>query len=365
MMNSLRSFVIAIGISCLLVALLPPAATAAASATALQRALKYFELKKYDSALVQLRIAWKSEPNNSDLRYEMALAFALLKNQDSAIAILHSVKNKTGATDKYFQLLANCYSEKDDTVKAREVLQEGLTRFPQSGKMHLELGLLQLQQRNLESALDEFEEGIQVEPSLIANYYWAARSYSSGNEKIWTVLYAELLMNIDPNPTHASLMSTMLFSAHNTVYEDFKTSHAMVYSKVRKGVTDASQANRESFEDVFNRLMTKGAEPLRFFRDFEIPVASIDTMQTLFTKSWYAGGYDKTFANPVIERHKQLLDVGLHTAYTYHLMQFAKPLEFKAYIDEHKKDYMALMKWMQEHPLRMNETNRFSRFYYN
>ncbi len=337
----------------------------AGSDPSLKTALKYFDEKKYDSALVVLRKISVQDPSNGKVRYEIALAHALLKQQDSAILILEDLKSHSDASDKYFQLLSNCYSERDDTAKARQVLVEGSLRFPNSGKLHLELGLLELQQRHLEEALDQFEEGIQVEPGYSANYYWAARSYANGNEKIWTVLYGELLMNVDPNPTHASLISGILYAAHNSVYEDFKKSKRMVYSKAKKGAADASQVSQVSFEDVFIDLMTKGAEPLNFFKDFEIPVASIDTMQTLFTKAWYEKGYDKQFPNPVIERHKLLLDKGLHTAYTFHLMQFAKPIEFKTYIDAHKKDFIALMKWMQQNPLVMSEKNRFSRFYYN
>ncbi len=331
----------------------------------LKQAMKDFDEKKYESALRRLDKLVKKDPRNSDLKYEQALALALLKKEDSAVHILRGIASSDQAKDSYYQLLANCYSELDDTVKAREVLLEGSKRFPESGKMYLELGLLQLQQHHVEEALDQFEEGIQVDPAYSSNYYWAARSYAPGNEKIWTVLYGELLMNVDPNPTHVTIISELLYAAHNSVYDQFKTSRAMVYSKTQHGSADASQAQKESFEEVFDRLMTRGAEPLKYFKDFEIPVASIDTMQTVFVKEWYAGGYDKTFPNPMIERHKLLLDQGMHTAYTFYLMQFAKPIEFKAYYESHKHEYAALVRWLQAHPLNMNAKNRFSRFFYN
>jgi hypothetical protein len=118
------------------------------------------------------------------------------------------------------------------------------------------------------------------------------------------------------------------------------------------------------FEDRFDELMTLGATKLRFFQDFEIPLLSIDTMQTVFIKEWYKRGYDTLYPNAAIERHKTLLDAGLHSSYVVYLMQFAKPLEAKAYFDANKKNYQRLLAWMKEHPFEMSTKNRFSRYMY-
>ena len=356
-------------LSCIVIALCCSASATLAAGTAqsnpnLQKVMRYFDERKYDSAIVCLRQELVKEPSNNKLLYELALAHAMSKQNDSARTILERILPDEQSTDKYYQLLANVYAETDDTVKAREVLLKGSKRFPKSGKMHMELGLLQLQQHHLDEALDEFEEGIQVDPNFYGNYYWAARSYSTGNEKIWTLLYAEVLMNIDPSPTRASVSSSLIYSAHNAVYENFRSSHQMIYSKAQKGSADASQKPEESFETRFNQAMTKGAAELKFFQDFEIPIASIDTMQQVFVKEWYAAGYDKRFPNAAIERHKELMDLGLHRAYTFYLMQFAKPLECKAYLTDHKKEYEKFLSWFKKHPMVINDKNHFSRFLY-
>lgn len=330
----------------------------------LKEAMERFDARRYDSALVMFEKAYRMDTSKVEVRYEMALCHAAKRTYDSAEQVLKEIVAHPKATDKYYQLLSNIRAERDDTTGARLILEEGSQRFPQSGRLHMERGLLRLQARQLDEALDEFEEGIQVDPGYHLNYYWAARSYSEGTERIWTLLYGEVLMNVDPNPSRLSVISELVYRMHLRTYEDFTGSGAMRYSRVRKGSTDASSKPTASFEDRFCELMTEGAKTLRFFRDFEIPLLSIDTMQTMFVKAWYKKGYDTLYPNAAIERHKMMLDNGFHTAYTVYLMQFAKPLEAKAYFDAHKKDYNAMLKWMKQHPFAMTTKNRFGRYLY-
>lgn len=335
-----------------------------ARVAALKQAMDLFNDKKYDSAVVVFQRAYDMDTTRVEVRYEIALAYAAKRSYDSSESVLRSILNHPKATDRYYQLLSNIRAEQDDTSGARVVIEDGLRRFTTSGRLHMERGLLHLQSRQLEAALDEFEEGIQVDPGYHLNYYWAARSYSQGTERIWTLLYGEVLMNVDPNPSRLSIISDLVYRMHMRTYDDFKTTMKMNYSLARKGATDAQAASEASFEDRFDELMTLGAAKLKFFQDFEIPLLSIDTMQTVFVKEWYKRGYDTLFPNAAIERHKALLDAGFHSSYIVYLTQFAKPLEAKAYFDKNKKNYQGLLAWLKKHPFEMNSKNRFSRFMY-
>lgn len=330
----------------------------------LKQALDLFNDKKYDSAVVVFDRAYRLDTNKVEVRYEMALTYAAKRSFDSAESILRSIVTHPKATDKFYQLLSNIRAEQDDTSGARVVIDEGLKRFSTSGRLHMEKGLLLLQARQLEAAVDEFEEGIQVDPGYHLNYYWAARSYSQGTERIWTLLYGEVLMNVDPNPSRLSIISDLVYRMHMRTYEDFRTTARMNYSLARKGAADASTQVDITFEDRFDELMTMGASKLRFFQDFEIPLLSIDTMQTTFIKEWYRRGYDTLYPNAAIERHKAVLDAGFHTSYVVYLTQFAKPLEAKAYFDENKKNYRGLLTWLKRHPFEMTGKNKFSRYMY-
>ncbi|MFM7773582.1 MAG: tetratricopeptide repeat protein, partial [Candidatus Kapaibacterium sp.] len=330
----------------------------------LKQAMDLFNDRQYDSALVIFERAYGMDTSKVAVRYEMALTHAAKRSFDSSERILRAIVKHPDATDKFYQLLSNIRAEQDDTTGARLVIDEGLQRFTSSGRLHMEKGLLCLQARQLEAALDEFEEGIQVDPAYHLNYYWAARSYSQGTERIWTLLYGEVLMNVDPNPSRLSIVSDLVYRMHMRTYEDFRTSGKMDYSLSRKGATDARTPLDLSFEDRFDELMTEGAAKLRFFQDFEIPLLSIDTMQTAFLKAWYKRGYDTLFPNAAIERHKALLDAGFHTSYVVYLTQFAKPLEAKAYFDANKKNYQGLLAWLKRHPFEMTGKNRFSRYMY-
>src|SRR5258705_592175 len=106
---------------------------------AAQRAMKFFDEKKYDSAIVNFREAIRLDPSNSDYEYEIALAFALKQDVDSSISILERIKTSSKSTDRYYQLLGNLYAQRDDSMHARLSYRDGLKTFPSSGKLHMKL----------------------------------------------------------------------------------------------------------------------------------------------------------------------------------------------------------------------------------
>lgn len=329
------------------------------------KAMDFFNRKDYDNAIKYFREALKTDKDNTDYEYEIALAYVMKKEQDKAIAILQKIITSKTVKDNYYQLLGNLYAEKDDTAKARATYSDGLKALKKSGRLRMELGAMRLQEHLLDEAIDEFEEGIQTDPGFYQNYYWAAKSYSGTSEKIWSILYAEVFANAQSGSVRMGEISRMYYEVNRKVFEEFDQSkQQMQFSKATKGATDASNLNQVSFEETVNSLMTTGAQEVKFNRDFEIPISAIDTIHTQFVKDWFARGWDKKFPNDILSRKKQLLDKGLLTAYHYYLMQFAKPLEAQDYINKHKNEYKKLEQWLKEHPLVMEEKNRFSRFFY-
>lgn len=327
------------------------------------KAMQAFEKKDYDGAIAFFKKALETDKNNADYMYEIGLAYVMKKDFEKAIAQLQSITDLSTARDNYYQLLGNLYAERDDSVKARETYQAGLKRFPKSGRLRMELALLHLQHRMLDEALDELEEGIQTDPTFPLNYFWAAQTYKGTNEKIWCELYGELFENLDPNSVRSDKMHLLVYDIFRVVFEDFEQSKKMTFSKVQKGSTDASSTG-PSFEDKYNEIMTASANGLLFNRDFEIPIASIDTIRTRFITTWYKQKLNEKFPNAVFERQKQIADNGLMRPYTYYIFGHAKPLEFEDYLKKNKKEYDKLLEWIKAHPFTITDKNKFSRFFY-
>ncbi|MBL7999217.1 MAG: tetratricopeptide repeat protein [Candidatus Kapabacteria bacterium] len=330
--------------------------------------IQAFDTKEFQKAITLFRKALRLDPQNADYQYEIALAYSLLDKPDSAIAILQTLVEHPKASEAYYRLYGNLYAEKNDTAKAMAVFRSGIKRFPRSGVLRMETGLLLLQAKKLDEALDEFEEGIQTNPEFLHNYYWAARAYKGTNEKIWSLLYAELYCGLDNNPKRQADMSMLMYETYRLLFDDFEKNGVMNSSKAivgEAGGTPTHTPKRASFEDRFDDALTAGAKPLKFFRDFELPISGIDTIRTVAIQQWNSNGLQKEFPNAVFAYQEKVFAKGYMRPYTYHIMRFAKPLEFESYYKANKSEYEAFVAWQKNNPMTVQPQTLFSRFRYN
>lgn len=334
--------------------------------------LSSFEKKDYTQAIVYFQKALDLDKKNTSYAYEIALANGLLGKIDLAIEQLKPLLERNDAKDIYYKLLGNLYAEKDDTTNSRNTYELGLKKFPKSSKLKIELGLVEFYNRRLIEALEYFEDAIQIEPAYPASYYWANKCYLPTPEKLWTVLYGEVSVHLETNPRKLNESALNTYNAYANVFGEFDSLYqinksenvVMNFSRTQKGTTDANRPVTSTFENAFEQSITPGARTLKFFRDFELPIASLDTIRTEFVKTWYARGWDKKYPNALFSYWKKLQENGLFTSYTYHVFRDVKPLEFQAYLEKNKATYEKLKKFMIKNPFVINESNKFSRYFY-
>ncbi|SFM32736.1 tetratricopeptide repeat protein [Marinobacter zhejiangensis] len=78
--------------------------------------------------------------------------------------------------------LADFYRTQNRDRDGAQVLKEGLSRLPQSADLHHSMGLLQVRQRDLESALESLERAEQLAPDNARYVYvYAVALHSAGN----------------------------------------------------------------------------------------------------------------------------------------------------------------------------------------
>jgi tetratricopeptide (TPR) repeat protein len=334
--------------------------------------LNSFEKKDYNQAIVYFKKALDLDKKNTSYAYEIALANGLLGKIDEAIEQLKPLLERTDAKDIYYKLLGNLYAEKDDTTNSRSAYEEGLKKFPKSAKLKMELGLIEYYNRRLIEAIELFEDAIQIEPSYPTSYYWASKCYLPTPEKLWTVLYGEVSLHVESNLRRSSESVLNTYNAYRLVFNEFDSLYkinksdniVMNFSRTQKGSTDANRPITSTFESAFEQSITPGARTLNYFRDFELPIGSLDTIRTDFVKTWFARGWDKKYPNALFSYWKKLQDNGLFTCYTFHVFRDVKPLEFQAYMEKNKTTYEKLKKFMTKNPFTIGESNKFSRYNY-
>src|SRR5690606_10686824 len=119
--------------------------------------------------------------------------------------------------------------------KAIQVYEDGLKKFPLSGKLYLERGTMELKREDLDAALKYYEMGIKVDPNFPSNYYWASRIYSYTTETVWTLIYGELFMNLERNTKRTAEISKLLYDTYvESIQIDSDTSFNLKFSNVLK-----------------------------------------------------------------------------------------------------------------------------------
>ncbi|CAN5341318.1 hypothetical protein BH09BAC1_BH09BAC1_11630 [soil metagenome] len=330
-----------------------------------RRAIDLVDEGKYEAGIAMLEDAHKLDPKNSTYKYEIAFALYSQKKYKEAAKLLESLLKNDDVTDYYYQLLGNTYDYLGEPEKAMDTYIAGIKKFPKSGKLYLEQGVVYISQKLYNKALEVFELGIVAEPSYPSNYYWAAKLYSGTDYPIYSALYGEIFMNLERSSKRTEEISKLLYN----VYRD-----AIVFTDTSV-VTNFVKENVISMDDL--KLMKKGFMPFHIEFGMVMGIgAALDkaTLQTqafnmayvnqvrkTFLTFWYEKGNDKQFPNPLIDYWKELDAKGHFDAYTYWIFMKGADKEGNAtWVTENEQAYTAFVDYFSPNPLRLSSKNYFT-----
>ena len=263
-------------------------------------------IKYWDKAITAM-------PDFTPYRYERALCHVMAKRYEAAIGALTPIYMDTNLFDRGYQLLGNCYDYLEDTARSREIYEAGLAAWPMSGRLHYELGAASYLKEDVSAALDWWVKGTKVEPSFATNYFWICKGLATTKEKLWSVLYGELFLNLEPNTERTREISKLLYTTWNA---------AMSLGHPDDPINFCS-------EETLNEPSPYGPATMNFATAFEFTVATssqmfipkegikdrlsikelVDTRVT-FIRGWLSGGWDKKYPNDLLAFHATLLEDG-------------------------------------------------------
>lgn len=189
-------------------------------------AVKLIDEQKYNEAIKILEECEKVDPSDYIYPYEIALAKSYSKDYDGAIKKSIKIKDYKEIRDDYYQLLGNNYDYKGDSAMAIKTYNEGLKKFPKSGRLYLEKGVMYESSKPIE-AIKIYEKGIEVEPMYPSNYYRVAKIYLKTNDRLSGLICGEIFMNLERTTSRTQEMSKLL-------YEGYKNSLIFVSQNQKK-----------------------------------------------------------------------------------------------------------------------------------
>lgn len=328
-----------------------------------KQGLELVDKGKLDEALVAFNQGALMDPSNSNFQYEIALVYYLKKDHQRTIEILEKAKLAPDANDQYYQILGNAYDLSGQTAKARKTYAEGIKKFPQSGVLFLEAGVLEYVHKNSDDAVRFWESGIIANPGFTSNYYWLAKYYASTSEKVWGALYAEMFINLERNTDRTKELSDLIYKIYkSSVVPNDSGGYTVGFTK--SIVVNTANAGKLPFEHVFRETMVLAADSLSRSGSDSLSYEELCTLRGLFMFYWYNTGNAGNYPNVLFDWIHALPEPFYLDCYHHWLFLKGNEDAFTSWYYARPDDYGTFVKWFKRNPVKISRTTFLSRSLY-
>jgi len=303
-------------------------ATAQDAAQLHETARAFMRQGDYANAVLVLNRAILLAPKDIEIAKDLGLNYYFSKDYAKALDICKPLLEKDEADDQLFQIVGDIYLALEQPKECEKIYKKGLKKFPSSGPLYNELGELLWSQKDF-SAIKQWEKGIETDPGFSRNYFNAARYYYFTTDKIWSLLYGEIFLNIEPMGADAQEMKNILLESYKKLF--------------READLEKSNVDKNGFITAFLHIMNKQSAVAAAGLDAE----SLTMIRTRFILDWY-NEYGNKFPYRLFDQQRQLLQEGMFDAYNHWIFSAAQ-------------DLPSYQNWTNTHPTEYNDLLQFQR----
>src|SRR2546423_1829293 len=251
----------------------------------------------FDNAIVVLTRALQQDPNNLEMQKDLTLSYYYKRDYAGALERLKPLLDRDDADVVTYQIAGNVYKALEEVKDADKMYKKALKKFPKSGPLYSEYGELLWEKKDY-SAIELWEKGIQSDPSYPGNYYNAALYYYFTKDRVWTLIYGEIFVNMEYLTERATQMKKLLLSTYK---EKLFTDPDMTKGP-DKDKNGFAKAVLQSFAKQ-SSLVNKG-----------INIEVLNMVRTRFILDWYTN-YAAKYPFRLFDYQQQLIREGMFEAY--------------------------------------------------
>lgn len=301
----------------------------AQDAAELQKNAKAFMQKgDYPNAILILNRAIVLQPNNLEISKDLALNYYFAKEYNKVIEVMKPLLDRNEADDQCFQIAGDAYWALEQLKDCEKIYRKGIKKLPASGVLYNELGQLLWTQKDY-SAIKQWEKGIEMDPGFAKNYFNACKYYYFTTDKVWSIIYGEIFLNIDPLNASTPEIKNILLEGYKKLFAD---------ADLEKNNTD-----KNNFVVAFLKTMNKQSSLVTS----GINAETLTMIRTRFILDWYVN-YAGKFPFRLFDLQRQLLQNGMFDAYNQWIFAAAQNLP-------------AYQNWTTAHSQEYNEFSRFQK----
>lgn len=325
------------------------------------------ELSKEDEDLFQLAIEYsdngnankaieiydqllKKYPDSGTLQYELAYCHYVKQDFKLAAKILEKAE-KGDDNAAMYALHGNCLDMMGKQDKAIAKYQEGIAKYPDFGQLYLELGTVYRSRNELNSAVESYAKGIEVDPYFSSNYYRISQLLCMSNEPVWGIIYGEIHELLQPNSRRSEELSKAIYDAYNAnmKYENDSTYHVSLTQMNQISMTDDGELDIP-FEILYEFLFSSRLEDLSTVREKgHLDMLSLVEDRQAFLTKCFAGGANQKYLIPIFKYQQMVLEAGHWEAYNMWLLRKGNDDEFSDWFDANEDKFNAFVDWYSDH----------------
>ena len=290
----------------------------------------------YDNAIIVLIRALQSDKNNLELQKDLVMSYYLKRDYAKALEGVKTLVDGDDADVITFQIAGNVYKALEEVKDCEKLYKKGLKKFPKSGPLYSEYGELLWAIKDF-SAIEQWEQGIKVDPAYSGNYYNAALYYFYTKDKVWSLIYGEIFINMESLGERGAAMKQLLLQGYKEkLFADVD---------LMKG--------EENNKSEFAKAFLKGISKQSSLANKGINTETLIMIRTRFILDWYASNATK-YPFRLFDYHRQLLSEGMFNAYNQWLFGPIENLAaYENWTKTHTEEYNGFSTFQKSRVFRM------------
>lgn len=284
----------------------------------------------FDNAVIVLTRALQQDNNSLELQKDLVMSYYLKRDYTKALEGARKITDRDDADVICFQIAGNVYKALEEARECEKVYKKGLKKFPNSGPLLSEYGELLWSLKDY-SAIKLWEKGIQVDPSYSGNYYNASLHYFHTKDKVWSLVYGEIFINMESLSQRGIAMKQQLLRAYKE--------KLFAEADLMKG----EEKNKNEFAKAFLQTMSKQSS----VANKGINTETLTMIRTRFILDWYQT-YAAKYPLRLFDYQQQLIKSGMFDAYNQWLFGTVENLAaYDAWTKSHAEQFEAFNKFQQ------------------
>ncbi|MCW3114042.1 MAG: tetratricopeptide repeat protein [Segetibacter sp.] len=312
-----------------------------------ETAQTFIRQNDYDNAILVLTKALQIQPTDLQINKDLLFAYYVKRDFAKAMEIGRPLVARPDADVQSFQMLGLTFKAVAEDKEAEKLYKAGLLKFPNEGILYSEYGDL-ISAKEPDRAQKLWEKGIEVDPNHSSNYFFLSRQYSQKGDVIWSILYAEMFLNMESFTARSTELKNLLL-------DQYKQFFIVGYKPPTPPPTTKKKNNTIPFATAVAETLNKQQPQV----SYGITPETLTVIRTRFILDWY-NKYGATFPFKLFEHQRQLLQEGMFEAYNFWLFGPAANLKtYQTWQQYHQTDLNAFLSFIRSKVFKIPEGQQY------